>query len=274
MSVLRVIESKIEGLFEGIFGRAFRTHVQPVELARKLAKEMDEHRSVSVSRVYVPNEYTLYLSTADRAQFSAYEGSLVGELQEYLGEHARREGYALLTAPQVLLQTDADLAMGEFGIATRVVQRDEQRAAPSLPQPPRREAPAPPPPVPVTAAPAATMIYRPETPLDELEDDAEPPPVKREHVTLTVEGRVVPVTSSRIVVGRSRECDLRVDDGNVSRRHFEVVQESPTSWAVADLGSTNGTEVNGRKVSRRTRLADGDTITAGGTELVFGRTVQ
>ena len=73
MSVLRGIESRIESLFEGVFGRAFRTHVQPVELARKLAKEMDEHRSVSVSRVYVPNEYTLYLSPPDRSQFSAYE---------------------------------------------------------------------------------------------------------------------------------------------------------------------------------------------------------
>ena len=100
MSLLRSIESKIEGLFEGVFGRAFRTHVQPVELARKLAKEMDEHRSVSVSRVYVPNEYTVYLSPGDRQQFSSYEGSLVGELQEYLTEHAKREGYALLTPPR------------------------------------------------------------------------------------------------------------------------------------------------------------------------------
>ena len=129
MKVLRAVESKIEGLFEGVFGRAFRTHVQPVELARKLAKEMDEHRSVSVSRVYVPNEYTLYLSSADRAQFAVYEGSLVGELQEYLSEHARREGYALLTPPRVLLETDDDLAMGEFGIATRVVQPDERSAS-------------------------------------------------------------------------------------------------------------------------------------------------
>ncbi len=274
MSVLRAIESKIEGLVEGIFGRAFRTHVQPVELARKLAKEMDEHRSVSVSRVYVPNEYTLYLSSADRAQFSAYEGSLVGELQEYLGEHARREGYALLTAPRVLLQTDADLAMGEFGIATRVVPREEPEpaASVSLPRPAARDVTPAPPPMP--EAPAATMIYRPETPLDELEEDAAPPEVKREHVTLTIAGRVVPVTTSRVVVGRSRECDVRIDDGNVSRRHFEVVQESPTAWAAADLGSTNGTEVNGRKLTRRTRLEDGDTITAGGTELVFGRTVQ
>src|SRR6185436_13742620 len=139
MSVLRAIESTIEGLFEGVFGRAFRTHVQPVELARNLAKEMDELRSVSVSRVYVPNEYTLYLSPSDRAQFAAYEGSLVGELQEYLVEHARREGYALLTPPRVLLQSDEDLAMGEFGIATRVAQPDEQPDA--VPAPLRTPAP-------------------------------------------------------------------------------------------------------------------------------------
>src|SRR5215831_7966086 len=119
MAVLRSLEAKIEGLFEGIFGRAFRTHVQPIELARKLVKEMDDHRSASVSRVYVPNEYTIYLSPQDRRQFSGYEGSLVGELQEYLAEHARRERYALLTPPRVLVTTDSDLAVGEFGIATR-----------------------------------------------------------------------------------------------------------------------------------------------------------
>src|SRR4029077_16122970 len=134
MSVLRTIESKIEGLFEGLFGRAFRTHVQPVELARKLAKEMDEHRSVSVSRVYVPNEYTIYLSSSDRQQFASYEGSLVGELQEYLTEHARREAYALLTPPRVKFAVDDDLAVGEFGIATRVAQ--PEGGAPSPPGPP------------------------------------------------------------------------------------------------------------------------------------------
>ena len=76
MSVLRNIESKLESLFEGVFGRAFRTNVQPVELARKLVKEMDDHRNVSVSRVYVPNEYTIFLSPADREQFSSYEAQL------------------------------------------------------------------------------------------------------------------------------------------------------------------------------------------------------
>src|SRR5919198_3485328 len=106
VSVLRTIEQKLEGLFEGIFGRAFRTHVQPVELARKVVKEMDDHRMVSVSRVYVPNEYTVYLSPEDRGQFTSYEASLRAELQDYLVEHARREGYAVLTTPSVLFTTD------------------------------------------------------------------------------------------------------------------------------------------------------------------------
>ncbi|TML96439.1 MAG: DUF2662 domain-containing protein [Actinobacteria bacterium] len=114
--VLRTLEHKIEALFEGIFGRAFRTNVQPVELARKLAKEMDDHRTVSVSRVYVPNEYTVYLSSADREQFVGYEDNLKGELQEYLSEHARREDYALLSPARVLMETDDDLDVGEVAV--------------------------------------------------------------------------------------------------------------------------------------------------------------
>ena len=261
MSVLRAIETRIEGLFEGVFGRAFRTHVQPVELARKLAKEMDEHRSVSVSRVYVPNEYTLYLSPADRGQFSAYEGSLVGELQEYLGEHARREGYALLAPPRVLLETDGDLAVGEFGISTRLTQPEEPPApaVARLPEPvalPAVEPAAPA--VPFVEAAAPTMVY----------PAPEPP---RETASLTVDGRVVPLASDRVLIGRSRECDVRVDDGNVSRRHAELKRED-IGWSVVDLGSTNGTEVNGRRIAKRTPLEDGDRIAVGGTELVFGRT--
>ena len=263
MSVLRAIESRIEGLFEGVFGRAFRSHVQPVELARKLAKEMDENRSVSVSRVYVPNEYTVYLSPGDRTQFSAYEGSLVGELQEYLAEHARREAYALLTPPRVLLETDGDLAIGEFGIATRVAQPDE--LSPRLPEPAPVAAPVGIPPARAPEPVAPTMIYRPEP---EPEPEPEAP---RETVTLTVDGRPIAVTAGRVVVGRSRECDVRLDDGNVSRRHAELQRGDDSGWTIVDLGSTNGTEVNGRRITRRTPLADGDRIVIGGTELVFGR---
>jgi hypothetical protein len=278
MSVLRSIESKIEGLFEGVFGRAFRTHVQPVELARKLAKEMDEHRSVSVSRVYVPNEYTLYLSPDDRAQFASYEGSLVGELQEYLAEHARREGYALLTPPRVLVTTDADLAIGEFGIATRLSEPGEGRPATGA-LPPVVPMPSSPPVVPPVVTPVAppvdgpppvTMVYRPVEPLEP--EDGPPAEVAREVVSLVIGDRIVPVETSRVVIGRSRECDVQLDDVNASRRHCEVVQDGATSWSVVDLGSTNGTELNGERVDRAP-LADGDRITVGGTVILFDRSL-
>jgi FHA domain-containing protein len=253
MSVLRTIESKIEGLFEGVFGRAFRTHVQPIELARKLVKEMDDHRTASVSRVYVPNEYTIYLSAQDRRQFASYEGSLVGELQEYLAEHARREQYAVLTQPRVLFTTDDDLAVGEFGIATRVVADETSGDAP------------PPPDLPVEQ-PAQTMIYKaPATPIP----DAPPPEPEREVVTLTVAGRKQEISAPRVVLGRSRECDVRIADVNISRRHAELRQEGATYW-IKDLGSTNGVVVNGRQVERE-RLRDGDRITLGSTEIVFER---
>ena len=133
MSVLRSIEHRIESIVEGVFGRAFRTHVQPVELARKLAKEMDDAKSVSVSRVYVPNEYTVYLCPSDRDQFATYEDSLRTELSDYLSEHARREGYALLSTPRVLIEEDDDLNVGEFGIATRMVQPERPQAPPPPP---------------------------------------------------------------------------------------------------------------------------------------------
>ena len=260
MSVLRAIESKIEGLFEGVFGRAFRTHVQPIELARKLVKEMDDHRTVSVSRVYVPNEFTVYLSSQDRKQFAGYEESLVAELQEYLAEHARRESYALLTAPSVLVTTDEDLAVGEFGIATRLVQA---HAAPDVEAPPA-ELPL--------EQPAQTMVYRPPTVVAPPEaEEAPPPPPEQEVVTLTVAGNTHEITTPRVVLGRSRGCDVPVPDVNVSRRHAELRQEGATYWIV-DLDSTNGTAVNGKQVERE-RLRDGDRITLGSTEIVFGRSL-
>ena len=251
--VLRAIEHKIEALFEGIFGRAFRTNVQPVELARKLAKEMDDHRSVSVSRVYVPNEYSIYLSPGDREQFEGYEESLRGELQDYLAEHARREGYVLLTPPTVRFETDDDLAMGEFGIATRMVQADRAKAGIDVPQP---------------VEPGATMVYRPTTP---LHPDGPAPDVAlaQEVVTLTVRGKRREIASRRVVIGRSKDCDVQITDPNASRRHAELRQEGSAYWLI-DLDSTNGTTVNGHRTSR-SKLDSGDTITIGSTDLLFER---
>jgi hypothetical protein len=253
--VLRAIEQKIEALFEGVFGRAFRTNVQPVELARKLAKEMDDHRTVSVSRVYVPNEYTVYLSAADHEQFTGYENSLVGELEEYLQEHAKRESYALLTPPRVLLEVDDDLELGEFGIATRMVQ---PRSAAK-----RKEADEPE----GQVEPGATMIYKPRTPPPAVPEDAPAPEVDREVALLAWDGQTMRIEKRRVLLGRSRECDIQVEDANVSRRHAELRQEGSSYWIV-DLDSTNGIEVNGKRV-KRAKLEAGDTFTVGSTEIAF-----
>jgi hypothetical protein len=256
--VLRTIEQKLEALFEGIFGRAFRTNVQPVELARKLAKEMDDHRTVSVSRVYVPNEYTIYLSPADREQFEGYEDNLKGELQDYLSEHARREEYALLSPARVLMETDADLDVGEFGIATRMVQPERRRVAPGEPAP--------------DIQPGATMVYKAKTPDPTQAVSPEELGVEPELVTLRFDGTRYEVKQRRVVIGRSRDCDVQLTDTNVSRRHAELRQEGASYWIV-DLGSTNGLEVNGKRV-KRAKLSDGDTITLGSTDVSFSREVK
>jgi hypothetical protein len=250
MSVLRSIESKLESLFEGVFGRAFRTKVQPVELARKLAKEMDDHKTVSVSRVYVPNEYTIYLSTKDREQFADYEGDLLDELTDYLKEHARREKYALMTPPVVKLETDDDLGLGVFGIAARLVQ-----APRSAPAEKSEEAP-----------PSATMIYRPE--VEPLEDES----ASSAAAFLAWDGQRRQIEKPRTVIGRSRECDIQLSDTNASRRHAEIRHEGAT-YLLVDLESTNGVEANGKRV-QRLQLEDGTRFTIGSTELVFSREPQ
>ncbi len=235
MTVLRNIEAKIESLFEGVFGRAFRTNVQPVELARKLVKEMEDHRVISVSRLYVPNEYTVYLSPQDREQFASYEESLLGELQDYLAENARREKYVMLSPPKVLMETDEDLEVGEFG---------------------------------PDVAPGATMVYKPKQP-DTQAVSAQELGLEAEIVTLSWNGKQHEIEKRRVVIGRSKDADIQVEDPNVSRRHAEVRQEGAAYWVV-DLDSTNGTEINGRRL-KRAKLRPGDTITVGSTELVFRR---
>jgi hypothetical protein len=248
--VLRNIEQKIESLFEGAFGRAFRRNVQPVELARKLAKEMDDYKMVSVSQVYAPNEYVVYLSPGDRAQFEGYEPALIKELEQYLGEQARRESYVLLSKPEVSFETDDDLEVGLFGIANRMIQRESPEQEPE---------PAP--------EPGETRIYRGAPAETEAATIVEPEPEPAP--TVTVNGRAHELQKPNVLIGRSKDCDIRISDPNVSRRHAEIRQEGSTYWIV-DLGSTNGIAVNGQAL-KRAKLDDEDRITLGSTELVFKR---
>src|SRR5829696_5057508 len=235
--MLRNLESKLAGLVEGTFSRAFKSEVRPVEIARKLAREMDEHRVQSLSRTYVPNEYTVWLSPDDREQFSGY-----------LLEHAREERVALLTPPEIAFKTDDRLRLGEFGIQARLVRPHEDPAVEAS-----------------QAEEGHTMVYssseRIAAPLRE-------PDPRRSRGRLRIAGRAELLGSSGAVLGRSREADIVLDDANVSRKHAEV-RPSGASWTVRDLGSTNGVKVNGRRITGAQSLRPGDIIELGTSQATF-----
>src|ERR1700761_2237667 len=136
MPVLKNLESMIAGVVEGTFSRGLRPEVRPVEIARKLAREMEEHQYGTLSRTYVPNEYRVYLSPRDRDRFATYEEALADELAGYLLEHARRERFALLSRPAIEFETDERLRLGEFGIETAVVQPEDEEPAAANPRAP------------------------------------------------------------------------------------------------------------------------------------------
>jgi hypothetical protein len=252
MSMLRNLEAKLGGLVEGAFSRAFKSRVEPVELARKLAREMEESKQVSVSRVYVPNHYRVFLSPQDREQFESYEPALRKELSDYLLEHARTERLALTSRPAVEFMTDDRLGLGEFGIQAQQLGEPEPAAGKGV----------------ADAAPSQgdfghTMVYSPDRAARKLEA----PAPEHARAVLAGLGRRTVLEGPRVVIGRSRDCEITVDDANVSRRHAEV-RPSGDGWQVVDLGSTNGVKVNGRRVEQAT-LRDGDRITLGLTELDF-----
>ncbi len=250
MSVLRNLESKIAGLVEGTFSRAFRSEVRPVEIARKLAREMEEHKSFSVSRTYVPNEYRVFLSPRDRQRFADYEEALASELAGYLLEHARRERLVMLSRPTIEFETDGRLGLGEFGIQTRVVQPVEEAEA----------APAP------DEQTGRTMVYSAAGRVAEpLEERAR---AQRETALLLLDGKRLVVGPAGVTLGRSSRCDVVLDDPNISREHAEL-RPRGGSWVLTDLGSTNGSSVNGRRIDAPTVVKPGDEIELGTLVMSF-----
>jgi hypothetical protein len=245
VSVLRNLEAKLEGLVEGAFSRAFRSEVQPVELARKLAKEMEDSKSVSLSRTYVSNQFTVFLSPKDRAQFESYEDGLTKELSDYLLEHARDRGLALLTRPTIAFQTDERLSLGEFGIQAKLVRPADAGTGVEA----------------VEGDYGHTMVYSTtgSRRIDQPRPDARA-------LLVGADKRTV-LSGERFTLGRARDCDLVLDDPNVSRRHAEL-RRTAAGWEIQDLGSTNGIKLNGRR-SRGGQLTPGDEITLGLTRLTF-----
>jgi hypothetical protein len=251
MSVLSTLESKLSSLIEGTFSRVFRSEVRPIEIARKLAREMEQHKAYTVAHTYAPNEYRVFLSPRDRERFADYEEALADELAAYLLEHARQERLALLSRPVIEFETDPRLGLGEFGIQTRVVQPAAE---------PLRDRGA------QSAQSGRTMIYssagRVAEPL------AERARARAQTAVLLVDGRRVVIGPEGARIGRSRQCEVVINDPNVSREHAEI-RPRGGSWVLSDLNSTNGTLLNGRRVERPELVRPGDEIELGTSVVVF-----
>ena len=213
---LQQFERRLERLVEGVFAKAFRSGLQPVELGRRLTREMDARRAVGVRGVIAPNAFSFALAPADLERFQSFAEAMVRELADAAREHARSEGYVFVGPVEVTLEADESVASGTFLVAGEV-----------------REAPG--------GAVVGSLVLP--------------------------DGGRVAISDEPVTIGRLSDCDVPVADESVSRRHAEVRRQG-SDIVVVDLGSTNGTKVNGAGVKQR-QLADGDEITVGSTKLRF-----
>ncbi len=240
MSILSDFEDRVANAVEGLFAGAFRSPVQPVEIAKALAKAMDDGRAVGVGKVYAPVSYTVALSREDRRNLGEFTNTLEGELATYLADHAREQGYTLTVKPHVSFDVHDDLKLGRFRVSADLAPAETA----AEPEPSPEIEPSAPSSAAVPARPASHAV-----------------------ATLTVGDHDVVLSGARLVIGRLHGCDVCLADANVSRRHAELAAAGGT-WSVRDLDSTNGTFVNGKPVAE-TPLADGDVIEVGTTRLVY-----
>ena len=282
---LQSVEQALERMVENVFSRSSRTTLRPVELGRRLLRDIDDHRSVDVKgRRIVPNAFTFYLSPADHAGFADIDTALRHELTEAAREYARDEGYHFVGPVSIAFEVDNNLKPGRFGIFSHL--REAPLAAPAAPvapdaapvPAPADQAPVAPvtPPAPIAppAVPAATEMPLPGFSITPAIDDAPVPaaaaPVLHSAPATIVlpSGQRLAVTAHAITIGRLPECTIVLNDPNTSRRHAEI-RRGLQGTTVVDLGSTNGTKVNGQRITGEHTLAAGDIITVGNTHLRF-----
>ncbi|MCR4403270.1 MAG: FHA domain-containing protein [Firmicutes bacterium] len=268
MSFLTRVERAIEEVVEGIFRRA-RDATHPVEIGRYLVREMEDEKRISVSRTYVPNRYRVKLHARDVDYLGPLARTLSRELSGHVIARARRQGYSFVGRVDVEFEADEDAKPGDIRVDGLFVEDDEAGGEEDGGSTRR---------CPVLGEVHDYGSARADLKLAAQLPDGSGAPVARQdspghlergqpgfaHLALmygTSRERVVPLSGERMIVGRSSSCHIVIEDAGVSRRHAEIGLESGRFY-VADLGSTNGTYVNGRKVSRHL-LADGDVVSFG-----------
>lgn len=228
MGVLQRFERRLENLVQGAFTRAFRSEVQPVEIAAAIQRELDNNAQiVSRQRSLVPNNFTVELGPADHDRLDPYSATLVKELADLAKEHAELQHYAFTGPISIKLERHEDLTTGQFRIRSQVLAGVDRAPSYAPPQ----------------AATSGGVGY------------------------LVINGTQHPIVPPGVVLGRGSECDIRIDDPGISRRHVEIrvyQQGLDTQLVAVDLGSTNGTVIDGAQVSQA-RVTDGSTITLGST---------
>lgn len=258
MSILSDFEDRIGRGVESVFAGVFRSPVQPAELARAVAKEMDRRRVVGIGKVYAPTLYSILLSPEDDQQLGGFADTLAGELETYLVSYARERSLSLAARPVVRFLVDDQLKLGRFDVIGELLSPEElaEELGDNLPD----AAPA------VSAAPVirAGLLFDAES-ADADALGAPAPGIAT--VTVRDVNHDVVLRGERMVVGRVAECDICIADANTSRHHAAFVREG-SGWAIEDLGSTNGTLVNGRAVTHQA-LRNDDVIVVGITELVY-----
>lgn len=284
MGVLKRFEQRLEGLVNGTFAKVFKSEVQPVEIAGALQRECDNNASIwNRDRTVVPNDFIVELSAPDFERLSPYSGQLGDELSGLVRDYAKQQRYSFMGPIKVHLEKAEDLDTGLYRVRSRTLasSTDQQgQQGPQGPGPgaPQRPAPTAPqggrggygyPPAAAPPMPAAPPPGRPAaSPADRRPAGPGPMPGGHGQVRRWIEinGTRHQISRPTLVLGRSTDADVRIDDPGVSRRHCEIRTGTPPT--IQDLGSTNGIVVDGQHTTRAT-LRDGSRIVVGSTTIVY-----
>ena len=270
MGLFDRVERRLERAVNGAFARAFKSEVQPVEIASAIRRAMDDRAAIlGPGRTIVPNLYTVELSDTDYDRLGGYDEELENELIAAAQEHAESQRYQPGGPIQVSFSSANDLETGVFRLRTSTARRPgaaPSRAASPAPAPAAAPAPVPPP----ISAPDADGLEA-----TQRQAPVQPAPPRRPNPAdrpwLDVDGERYPLMGAITVLGRDDSADIILDDPGISRRHSElrVTTDGPHFvTTIRDLGSTNGTFVNGERVTSE-HLQDGDRVTVGRTSVTF-----
>ncbi|WKX71467.1 FhaA domain-containing protein [Streptomyces sp. XD-27] len=284
MGVLKRFEQRLEGLVNGTFAKVFKSEVQPVEIAGALQRECDNNATIwNRDRTVVPNDFIVELSAPDYERLSPYSGQLGDELSGMVRDYAKQQRYTFMGAIKVHLEKADDLDTGLYRVRSRTLAASESQSPQQGAQPgPGRQAQGPTPQSPSQRSAGgrsgpgyppqpAGAPPMPSAPPGGARAGSRPgaggaPSHGQTRRWIEINGTRHQISRPTLVLGRSTDADVRIDDPGVSRRHCEIRVGSPST--IQDLGSTNGIVVDGQHTTRAT-LRDGSRVVVGSTTIVY-----